>query len=184
MGYNVLQICRQKLTKNSNKKEEKMNYINSKKNSLLPRRVDLFSEVSRDVDQVLNEVFGSSFFDGKKKGYPLVDVIRDNENKSLILQYTVPGVKQENLNVEIENDEKGKLVTVSGKLSIDYTHKESNYQIRELSSQEFRRVVRLPEDVTEEDPKAVLKDGVLKLVFKTKVEEVSSQVRKINITNE
>lgn len=161
-----------------------MNYISKKSNNLLPRRIDLFSEVSRDVDQVLNEVFGTSFFNGKKsKGYPLVDAIRD-EDDSLIFQYTVPGVKQENLNVEIENDEQGKYLIVSGKLSEDYTHKESNYQIRELSSQEFRRIVRLPEDIIDEDPKAVLKDGVLKLTFRSKQKSIPPQPKKINISSE
>lgn len=158
-----------------------MSYLTKKNNFLSPRRIDLFSEVSKDVDQVLNEVFGSPFFNGKKsKGYPLVDAIRTEEEK-LILQYSVPGVSSENLNVEIETDEQGKFVAVSGSLSKDYTHKESLYQIRELSSQEFRRVIRLPEDVTDEDPKAILKDGILKLIFETKPEKITQKSKKINI---
>lgn len=131
-----------------------------------PRRVDLFSEVSRELDHMFNEVFAPSFFANKKgRGYPLMDAIRGEG--CLTLQYAVPGVKIEDLEVEIGGDEQGRLVTVSGSLSGEYMRSDSDYHIRELSSKEFRRVVSLPEDVKEEEPEAVLKDGLLRLVFKT-----------------
>lgn len=170
-----------KLNYKVNKKEKVMNLINYKKNGVAPRRVDLFSEVSRELDTVFNEVFGAPFLNGKKsKGYPLLDAVRSDGN--LILQYTVPGVKSEDLSVEVSKDDQGKLLTVSGRLSSDYTHKESDYQIRELSSQEFRRVIRLPEDVIDEEPEAILKDGVLSLVFATKQEqEPEPTVKKLKI---
>lgn len=161
-----------------------MNLINYRKNGLAPRRVDLFSEVSRELDTVFNEVFGAPFLNGKKsKGYPLLDAIRSDS--SLTLQYTVPGVKLDDLNVEVSKDEDGRILTVSGRLSSDYTHKEADYQIRELSSQEFRRVVRLPEDVLDEEPEATLKDGVLRLVFKTqKTIDPEPVVKKLKIKSE
>lgn len=154
------------------------------RNGLSPRRVDLFSEVSRELDHMFNEVFAAPFFAGKKsKGYPLLDAIRSDGK--LTLQYAVPGVKIEDLDVEITQDDQGKILTVSGKLSTDYSHKEENYAIRELSSREFRRVIRLPEDVTNEEPEANLKDGVLRLVFNTisKEQEVQ-QVKKLRIKSE
>jgi HSP20 family protein len=164
-------------------KEKKMSNLISR-NGLSPRRVDLFSEVSRELDHVFNEVFAAPFFAGKKsKGYPLLDAIRSD--KKLTLQYTVPGVKPEDLDVEVTKDEQGKIVTVSGKLSVDYSHKEDNYAIRELSSREFRRVIRLPEDVTDEEPDALLKDGILKLVFNTSSKEQEvQQVKKLRIKSE
>lgn len=159
-----------------------MHMIDGKK-YLAPRRIDLFSEVSRDLDAVWNEIFGGPFLNGKKsKGYPLLDAVR-LEN-ALVLQYTVPGVKLEDLSVEVSKDEQGKLLTVSGRLSSDYTHQEKTYQIRELSSQEFRRVIRLPEDVVDEEPDAVLRDGVLKLTFKTNLAEPEPSVKKLKIKSE
>lgn len=154
------------------------------RNGLLPRRVDLFSEVSKELDHMFNEVFAAPYFAGKKsKGYPLLDAIHGE--KTLTLQYTVPGVREEDLDVEITRDDQGKLLTVSGKLSHDYTHDDGNYAIRELSSKEFRRVIRLPEDVTEEDPVATLKDGVLKLVFNTVPKEQElMQTKKLKIKSE
>lgn len=161
-----------------------MHLINFKKNGLAPRRVDLFSEVGRDLDQVFNEVFGAPFLNGRKsKGYPLLDAVRSDG--LLTLQYTVPGVKLEDLSVEVSKDDQGRFLTVSGRLSSDYTHKESEYQIRELSSQEFRRVIRLPEDIVDEEPEAILKDGLLRLVFKTEESiEPELKVKKLRIKSE
>lgn len=151
------------------------------RNGLLPRRVDLFSEVSKELDHMFNEVFAAPYFAGKKsKGYPLLDAVKGKD--TLTLQYTVPGVRAEDLDVEVTRDDQGKILTVSGKLSKDYTHEEGNYHIRELSSKEFRRVIRLPEDVTEDDPETTLKDGVLKLVFKTTPEKQALvQTKKLKI---
>lgn len=154
------------------------------RNGLAPRRVDLFSEVSKELDHMFNEVFAPQFFAGKKsRGYPLMDAIRGDG--TLTLQYTVPGVKQEDLDVEIGKDEHGRIVTVSGRLSEEYHHSDTDYHIRELSSREFRRVIRLPEDVIEDDPEAVLKDGLLRLVFKnTKPEPEAPLVKKLKIRSE
>lgn len=160
-----------------------MHLINGKK-YLAPRRIDLFSEFGQDLDKVFNEVFGAPFLNGRKsKGYPLMDAIRTDD--ALVLHYTVPGVKLEDLNVEITRDEQGKLLTISGKLSNDYTFKDVDYQIRELSSREFSRLIRLPEDVIDDEPQAVLKDGILKLIFKTKIEvEPEVSVKKVKIKSE
>jgi HSP20 family molecular chaperone IbpA len=154
------------------------------RNGLAPRRVDLFSEVSRELDHMFNEVFAPQFFAGKKsRGYPLMDAIRGEG--TLTLQYTVPGVKIEDLDVEIGREEQDRIITVSGRLSQEYQHSDSEYNIRELSSKEFRRVVRLPEDVTDDEPEATLKDGLLRLVFRTtRPEPESPQTRKLRIRPE
>lgn len=152
------------------------------KNYLAPKRIDLFNEISKDIDHAFNEVFGSKFFTGLKtnKGYPLMDAIRNKE--SLILQYAVPGVGKNNVKAEITEDELGKLLTVSGQLDELYTYEENSYQIRELSKQEFRRVIRLPEDIRDEDPVVILENGILTLTFKLqKLEEVKPKVKKLNI---
>jgi HSP20 family molecular chaperone IbpA len=156
--------------------------VNNKYSPLAPKRVDLFNEISKEIDHAFNEVFGSKFFTGLKqhKGYPLMDAIRTKEK--LILQYTVPGVAKNNIKAEITDDELGKLLTVSGQLNDNYVYEENSYQIRELSKQEFRRVVRLPEDVVDEDPVVILEDGILTLTFKLqKLEEIKPKVKKLTI---
>lgn len=151
-----------------------MGLINTTRNgsSLAPRRVDLFGQLSKEIDSAINEVFGTPFFVNglKHKGYPLMDAIRlDNK---LMLQYTVPGVDKEDLLVEISNENSDRLLIVSGSLNNRYCHESSDYQIRELSSQQFRRVIRLPEDVADNEPKLSLKDGILSLEFELKTKDV------------
>lgn len=162
-----------------------MNMILRNRSSLAPRRVDLFSEVHKEFDRVFNEVFGAPFFHGvnKHKGYPLVDAVREKDN--LTLQYTVPGVVKEDLNVEITEDEIGQLVIVSGKLSDTYVFDESQYQIREMSSQEFRRIVRLPEDIdSSKEPSVYLNDGILTIVFdlKENINDQKPKTKKLSIS--
>ena len=132
---------------------------------LAPRRVDLLSQVNKELDQIFNQVFNGHYFaDKKTKGYPLMDVIRKDD--SLICQFTVPGVQLEDISLDITDEESGKYLSISGKLSSEYADFSSDeYQIKELSSQEFRRVLRLPDDVSDEEPLAVLRNGILTLTF-------------------
>jgi len=162
-----------------------MNLSISRNGYLAPRRVDLFSEVSKELDQAMNNIFGHDFFTGlskKGRGYPLMDAIR-TENK-LILQYTVPGVKLDDLIVELSEDSEGRLLTVGGFLHEDYLAKNEQYQIKELSSQEFRRVIRLPSDLSEKEPLANLKDGILTLSFDLikSTTETNTKTKKLKIT--
>ena len=161
-----------------------MNMIIEQRNSLAPRRIDLFSELTKEFNRVSNEVFGAPFFKGvsKHKGYPLFDAIKGKDN--LWLQYAVPGVKKEDLNVEIIDDEIGQLLVITGKLSDNYIAEDSEYQIRELSGQEFRRIVRLPDDLDiNKEPTLNLEDGILTVTFllKKTVDEPKNKVKKLSI---
>lgn len=149
---------------------------------LAPKRVDLLSQVNKELDQIFNQVFNGHYFaDKKSKGYPLMDAIR--QDNALILQFTVPGVNLEDIELDVQDDESGKMLSISGKLSSEYTDFDDNqYQIRELSRQEFRRVIRLPDDVSDSEPLAVLKNGVLTLTFQlVKIEEQAPESKKIKI---
>lgn len=154
-----------------------------KNNYLAPKRIDLFNEISKEIDGAFNEIFGSNFFNGlnKHKGYPLMDAIRTG-NK-LIFQYGVPGVNKQDIKAEItEDDELGKLLTISGQLNNNYVHNENDYQIRELSKHEFKRIVKLPEDVTDDEPESILENGILTLSFNLKtIENIKPKIKQLNI---
>lgn len=161
-----------------------MNITLSRPNGYLaPRRVDLFSEISKELDHAMNNIFGHDFFAGlskKGRGYPLMDALRTEKN--LILQYAVPGVEKDDLVVEINDDDSGRLLTVSGFLHENYIGKEDFYQIRELSSQEFRRVIRLPSDLSEKEPLVNLKDGILTVTFELASQpQNNSKTKKLKI---
>ena len=147
-----------------------------------PRRVDFLSQVNKELDQILNEVFNGHYFTNKKNtGYPRMDAIKSKD--ALICQFTVPGVKLEDINVDLAEDENGRLMSISGKLSEEYSNfDENSYQIKELSKQEFRRIIRLPEDISKEEPLAVLRNGILTLTFKLlKTEVQEPEIKKVKI---
>lgn len=159
--------------------------ISRNSNSLVPRRIDLFSEISKELDHAMNNIFGHDFFSGlskKGRGYPLMDAIRTKD--SWILQYSVPGVNKDDLSIEITEDSDGKILSIGGFLHENYFTNSDNYAIRELSSQEFRRIVRLPNDIGEDDPSVELSDGILKLTFRAIDQSTisNSKVKKLKIT--
>ena len=161
-----------------------MNITLSRPNGYLaPRRVDLFSEISKELDHAMNNIFGHDFFTGlskKGRGYPLMDALRTEKN--LILQYAVPGVEKDDLVVEINDDDSGRLLTVGGFLHENYIGKDDHYQIRELSGQEFRRVIRLPSDLSEKEPLVNLKDGILTVTFELASQpQNNSKTKKLKI---
>lgn len=163
-----------------------MNISNYKNKYLAPRRIDFFNEISKELDHAMNNIFSGDFFEGvskKGRGYPLLDAIRTEDK--LIIQYTVPGVKLEDLSVEITEDENGNFLTVSGYLSETYVAKDSDYQIRELSSQNFKRSIRLPEDIDVKNNMSKLKNGILVVEFACKASQpISHKTQKIKISSE
>ena len=146
--------------------------------NLIPRvkRADLAFPLQRHFDGLMNDFFGKDLFSGfSRESYPRMDVVR--ENGKMLFRYTVPGVKAEDIEVNIHPDN---TLEVSGSLSSDYKHDQNNYLIHEMTSSKFTRRVRLPEGV-EGEPVANLKDGVLSLEFNVQKEEEKEQVKKISV---
>ena len=115
--------------------------LSSRNGYLAPRRVDLFSEISKELDHAMNNIFGHDFFSGlskKGRGYPLMDAIKTED--SWILQYSVPGVAKDDLIVELTEDDHGRLITVGGFLHEDYMDKNDNrlYKMIKGSSNSFK----------------------------------------------
>ena len=93
---------------------------------------------------------------GLEKSFPKVDVIEhDNE---IEVQAALPGVKKEDLNVEINNQ------SISIRAATKEEKKEEGkYFRREITRGEFQRTFSLPSDVDSENVKAEFKDGILKI---------------------
>jgi len=77
------------------------------------------------------------------------------ENDDFIVNALVPGLKADDLNIQILED----VVTVEGEFKQD----ESEYLLRELPHGSFRRSLRLPVALEAGKAEARIKDGVLTL---------------------
>ena len=77
------------------------------------------------------------------------------EDDAYILNALVPGLKADDLNIQVLDDE----VTITGEFKVD----ESEYLMRELPHGSFRRSLRLPAALDAEKAEARITDGVLTL---------------------
>lgn len=80
--------------------------------------------------------------------------IRD-EGEAYLLSALVPGLKAEDLNIEVLED----TISIEG----EYRREESEFLLNELPSGSFRRALRLPASLDAEKAEARIEDGVLTL---------------------
>jgi HSP20 family molecular chaperone IbpA len=142
-------------------------------------RDEVFGPVSRQLDRMLNDVFGQDFTDGvkSKANFPPLDAYTTKDG-NLVVKTTVAGYAPEQINVQILPEG---VLEISGSSKTNGHKSEDQYHIRELSYGAFKRQLRLPENV-EGDPVAELKDGILTLTFKLELpEEKKPEVKTIPI---
>jgi HSP20 family molecular chaperone IbpA len=142
-------------------------------------RDDLFGPFSRQLDRMLNDVFGQDFTDGvkSKANFPPLDAYTTNDGH-LVVKTTVAGYPPEQINVQILPEG---VLEISGTSNTSGERSADQYHIRELSYGSFKRQLRLPENI-EGEPVAELKDGILSLTFKLQLpEEKKPEVKHIPI---
>lgn len=142
-------------------------------------RDDVFGPLTRQLDRMLNEVFGQDFTDGvkNKSNFPPLDAYTTKDGH-LVVKTTVAGYPPDEINVQILPEG---VLEVSGSSKTNGEKNENQYHIRELSYGSFKRQLRLPENI-EGEPVAELKDGILTLTFKLQIpEEKQPETRKIPI---
>lgn len=134
-------------------------------NGLVPRRNDVFAPFESFFNQVFDEMWGdfSGLKSNSRKGFPVLDVIVDDGK--WIIEALVPGVKPEDLTVDIEPSQEGglRLLRISGHMDEAHQYSEkAQYYKKEVRRTAFERSLYLPDYVSGE-PEATLKNGMLKL---------------------
>jgi len=81
----------------------------------------------------------------------------------------MPGLQKENVKIDVHND----VLTVSGETRSASERSEEGYAVCERRYGKFGRSVSLPQGVKNEDIKASMKDGVLKITFPKSVPETA-----------
>ncbi|NPV65780.1 MAG: Hsp20/alpha crystallin family protein [Anaerolineae bacterium] len=116
-------------------------------------RFNPFREMRRMMDLVERELWP---FEDEAAVNPLaLDVSSDD--KHVIVRTAIPGVKQEDINIEVRDD----ILTISAESRAEYDEQKENWHRRELRYGKFSRAVRLPEDVNFEKAEAELENGIL-----------------------
>ncbi len=103
--------------------------------------------------------------------YPPVNIFK--KNGDLVLVSELPGVKKEDLNIEVKEN----TIRLAGKRTIDYG-KDISYHRAERTDLQFDRTLELPINLEPDQIKAEYKDGLL-VIFLPRAE--SDKPRQITI---
>ena len=137
---------------------------------------DLLS-IQERVNRLFEDVLNDSEQKFKKSSVswsPKVDIYETESH--FVVNAEVPGVTQENLNIQIDRN----LLTISGyrPLYSEITDSDDGTFHRiECSYGNFKRSFSLPEMVDSENIKATLRDGVLQIHIPKKKTVISKQIR-------
>ncbi|MDL1941328.1 Hsp20/alpha crystallin family protein [Chloroflexi bacterium CFX2] len=97
--------------------------------------------------------------------------VREEED-AFLLTALVPGLKAEDLNIQVLGDE----VSIEG----EYKAEEADYLLNELPQGAFRRTLRMPAEIDPEHVEAKIADGVLTLTL-PKAESARPRKIKVNV---
>ena len=134
------------------------------------------------MDRLFDEVFRRPFFSGilSQRGsgldepYLPVDIYEDKE--SVILKAEIPGIKKENLDIQLTADS----ITISGQKSSEEKVEQKDYFRLERSYGSFTRRFQLPVETQTDKARASFKDGVLEVRIPKSVAE-TQRVRKLTV---
>ena len=129
-----------------------------------------------DIQKEMNRLFDTSLVRGSEIGLshkwsPSVDI--SDEKDKIIVKADLPGVKQDNLNVDIEDG----VLTIKGERKEETEKKEKNYYQSECFHGNFVRSFTLPSTVDAAKTKAAYKDGVLEIVLPKKEEAKTKSIK-------
>jgi len=130
-------------------------------------------EVS-SLHEAIDKLFESNHPAAPQSIMPAVSVYEKASN--IIIKADVPGIKDEDLNIEVGDDS----VTLQGERKIEDETKEDNYFRKEVSYGSFSRIIALPSLVDKNKAEAELKDGTLVITLKKKA-KVLPKVTKIKV---
>ena len=128
-----------------------------KSNDLVSFPMRLSHEVERLFDEMIHRPWG---FCREIRGWsPSVDLYETSD--AFVLEADLPGVREEDVTVKVEN---GDLV-LQGWRSLEKSHADGQFHTMERSSGHFMRQMKLPESVEEDAIQAEFRDGVLRVIL-------------------
>jgi len=149
----------------------------------------LMRRISDEMDRIfesfgvgapLSRPFGSAVFESpalQSLWAPHIEV-RERDGK-LVIQADLPGVRKEDVNVQVEPD----AVILHGERKQETTVDERGFYHTERSYGSFHRVIPLPEGVDTEQAKATFKDGVLHIELPVPQQRQRGRTLKIEDTS-
>jgi HSP20 family protein len=145
-----------------------------------PRLWDPFKELE-DMSTRLNRFFGRSMLSGQEAltGFDWAPSINVSETpESYLVKAEVPGVKKEDLKVELDNG----VLTITGERKHEQQHKDEKFHRVETSYGSFMRSFNVPENARPEGIEATYKDGMLSVRIAKAKDAPKAQAKRIAIS--
>ena len=120
-----------------------------------------------------SDVFYTFFEDNSNLEHfePKVSIAENNKNFSVIAE--LPGVKKEDINVNLEENS----LTISGEKKLREEKKEDNYHLIESTFGSFSRTFYLPNNVEKDKIEATFENGVLELIIpKMEIKQAANKI--------
>ncbi|HEU4341605.1 MAG TPA: Hsp20/alpha crystallin family protein [Candidatus Binatia bacterium] len=131
--------------------------MTKKQNDVVSFPIRLSHEVERLFDEIIHRPWG---FCREIRGWnPSVDLYETTE--AFVLEADLPGVKAEDVKVEIENSD----LVLQGWRTLEKSQSDGTFHTMERSSGHFLRRMKLPESVEQESIQADFHDGVLRVII-------------------
>jgi len=128
-----------------------------KQNDLISFPMHLSHEVERLFDEIIHRPWG---FCRDIRGWnPSVDLYETAD--AFVLEADLPGVKAEDVKVEVQNGD----VVLQGWRSLEKSHSDSQFHTMERCAGHFMRRMKLPESVEKDAIQAKFRDGVLRVTL-------------------
>ncbi len=126
--------------------------------------------LQKRLNSIFNDFAGS--VEGSNAGFtPAVDVYEDADK--LVLKLEIPGVKQEDLDIRLENQ----TLVIKGERKFEQTEKAENFHRIERRFGSFVRSFTLPQTVSTEGVTASSDAGVLTISLPKKAEAQPKQIK-------
>ena len=128
------------------------------------------------VNQLFNQTFGGFHPFGfeqpltSENFLPPVDIFEDEHN--INLQAEIPGVKQQDLNITLENN----VLTITGERKFQHEETKENFHRMERRFGKFTRSFTLPASVDVENVIANFENGLLNITLPKKEEFKAKQI--------
>ncbi|KAK7353669.1 hypothetical protein VNO80_19120 [Phaseolus coccineus] len=151
--------------------------------SLIPsffggRRSNVFDPFSLDVCDPFKDFHFPSLLSAENSAFVNTRVDWKETPEAHVLKADIPGLKKEQVKVEIEDD---KVLQISGERNVEKEDKNDKWHRVERSSGKFLRKFRLPENAKVDQVKASIENGVLTVTI-PKEEVKKSDVKAVQIS--
>jgi HSP20 family protein len=116
------------------------------------------------IQERMNRLFDEFFVQGQEgasqagRWTPAVDIYETGS--AFVLLAEVPGMEEKDLNIEISNN----VITLKGERPPEPTHADETVHCLERTHGPFKRTFTLPSGVLQDEVKATLKLGLLKVI--------------------